>query len=179
MTTIFTHAVIPLTAGVALGNRVISRRLMVLGMLCAMIPDLDVISFHFGVPYDSILGHRGWTHSILFALMVGMVFAAFAKPLQTTRWKTFAFLSFATLSHGLLDAMTTGGRGIAFFWPFSDERYFLPFRFIRVSPIGMRFLSGRGWMTLQSELLTVWLPCLIFLTFIRINRLRKHDNPTA
>jgi len=179
MTTIFTHAVIPLTAGVALGDRVVSRRLMVMGMLCSMLPDLDVLSFHFGVRYDSILGHRGWTHSILFALMVGCMFAALAKPLQTTRWKAFTFLSLATVSHGVLDAMTTGGHGVAFFWPLSDERYFLPFRFIRVSPIGMRFLSARGWMTMQSELLTVWLPCLIFLILVRISRLRKHDTSTA
>lgn len=179
MTTIFTHAVIPLTAGVAAGDRVISRRLMVLGMLCAMLPDLDVISFHFGVPYDSVFGHRGWTHSIPFALMTGCLFSALAKPLQTTRWKAFVFLSLATFSHGVLDAMTTGGHGVAFFWPFSDERYFLPLRFIRVSPIGMRFVSARGWMTLQSELLTVWLPCLIFLLLVRITRLQKHDNPTA
>jgi inner membrane protein len=137
------------------------------------------MSFHFGVSYDSVFGHRGWTHSILFALLIGGIFTVFAKPLQTTRWKAFVFLSLATVSHGILDAMTTGGHGIAFFWPLSDERYFFPFRFILVSPIGMRFLSARGWMTMQSELFTVWLPCLIFLILIRIARLRKHDDQTA
>jgi inner membrane protein len=56
-------------------------------------------------------------------------------------------------SHGLLDAMTTGGLGVAFFAPFSAERYFFPWRPILVSPIGIeRFLSPRGAAVLMSEL---------------------------
>ncbi|HEX7809721.1 MAG TPA: metal-dependent hydrolase, partial [Thermoanaerobaculia bacterium] len=50
--------------------------------------------------------------------------------------------------------------GVAFFSPFSNVRYFFPWRPIRVSPIGPRFFSARGLATLQSELLWVWLPCV-------------------
>lgn len=57
------------------------------------------------------------------------------------------------VSHGLLDTLTTGGKGVALLWPFSDERFFAPLQFIRVSPIGVgRFLSERGLAVLLSEL---------------------------
>ena len=36
-----------------------------------MIPDLDVIGFSFGIQYADMLGHRGLTHSIFFAILLG------------------------------------------------------------------------------------------------------------
>jgi inner membrane protein len=75
----------------------------------------------------------------------------------------FEYLFVATASHGLLDAMTNGGLGGAFFSPFSNHRYFLPWKPIRVSPISVhRFFSGRGYAVLQSELLWIWVPAAIF-----------------
>ena len=54
------------------------RRLWVLGVLCAVAPDLDVLAFRFGIPYEHALGHRGFTHSIPFA-------AALAAPVSFSR----------------------------------------------------------------------------------------------
>jgi inner membrane protein len=65
-----------------------------------------------------------------------------------------------TMSHAVLDAFTDGGLGVAFFAPFSNERYFFPFTPIRVSPIGAGFFSPRGMETLRNELLWVWAPCV-------------------
>jgi inner membrane protein len=62
----------------------------------------------------------------------------------------------------VLDAMTDGGSGVAFWAPFDDERYFLPWRPIPVSPIGRRFFTERGVAVLEGELLLVWLPAAIF-----------------
>jgi inner membrane protein len=68
----------------------------------------------------------------------------------------------ATASHGFLDAMTDGGLGVAFFAPFDNHRYFLPWTPIRVSPIGIgRFFTDRGFVVLQSELLWIWLPAAL------------------
>jgi LexA-binding, inner membrane-associated putative hydrolase len=62
-------------------------------------------------------------------------------------------------SHGALDAMTSGGLGIAFFAPFPGRRYFFPWRPILVSPIGVqRFFSPRGMAVLASEIVWVWVP---------------------
>jgi len=58
--------------------------------------------------------------------------------------------------------MTDGGLGVAFFSPFNNDRYFLTWRPIRVSPIGIgRFFSDRGLAVLQSELLWIWLPSAV------------------
>jgi inner membrane protein len=57
--------------------------------------------------------------------------------------------------------MTTGGLGVAFFSPFSNTRYFFPWRPIAVSPIGARFFSPRGFAVLLSEALWVWTPMLV------------------
>jgi len=58
--------------------------------------------------------------------------------------------------------MTDGGLGVAFFSPFDNHRYFLPWTPIRVSPIGLgRFFSHRGLEVLQSELLWIWLPAAV------------------
>lgn len=95
--------------------------------------------------------------------------------LGASRGVTFAFLFASIASHGLLDAMTTGGLGVAFWSPFSNERYFLPCRVIRVSPIGVApFLSQRGLEVLRSEILWIWAPAgclaLIGAVFRRVLR---------
>ncbi len=163
MASLFTHPAVPIAIGVALGTRIISPRLLLAGVVACMLPDADVIAFGFGVPYESALAHRGLTHSLFFAVLCGALAAAFTASLQSRRWITFAFVSIAAASHGLLDAFTTGGSGIAFFWPFDDERYFMPHQVILVSPIGVsRFFSAWGARVLLSELQWVWLPCVVF-----------------
>lgn len=52
----------------------------------------------------------------------------------------------------LLDTLTDGGRGCALFWPFSEERHFAPLRPIPVAPIGLDFISERGFRVALVEL---------------------------
>ena len=160
MASIISHPAVPLAIGLALGNRVIPRRLLEFGVIASILPDVDVAAFRFGIPYGSLFGHRGFTHSIFFALLVGVMFARFSKVGRERRWTVFCFTAFAAISHGLLDALTTGGLGVGFFAPFSSQRYFFPTEWIEVSPIGAGFFSARGLTVLRSELLVVWLPCL-------------------
>lgn len=163
MASLFSHPAVPLAIGVALGTRIISPRLLLAGIVGCLLPDADVIAYALGVPYQSAFAHRGFTHSIFFALACGAVAAVFASQLHTQRAIAFAFVSVATASHGLLDAFTTGGSGIAFFWPFGEQRYFMPLQVILVSPIGVsRFFSEWGARVLLSELKWVWLPSMAF-----------------
>ena len=129
-----------------------------------MLPDVDAVGYWLGVPKDALLGHRGLTHSLSFALLGGL-----ATALVLARGKGSAFSPLAALylvlamaSHGLLDACTNGGPGIAFFSPFSNARYFLPFRPITVSPIGFQGALGeRGLRILLSEIRWVLMPSLL------------------
>ena len=161
MASLFSHPAVPLAIGVALGSRIIPPRLLLAGVVGCMLPDADVIAFRLGVSYESAFAHRGFTHSIFFGLMCGALAAALATTLRSRPWIAFVFVSVATASHGLLDALTTGGSGIAFFWPFDNQRYFMPLQVILVSPIGVtRFFSEWGVRVLLSELRWVWLPSL-------------------
>ncbi len=159
MPTILTHPVIPLAITMATGREVISRRLLLAGIIASMLPDLDVLGFRLGIPYATEFGHRGFTHSLFVACLFAVVGASLATYLKATATRTFSFLFVAMASHAVLDACTNGGMGIALLWPFSDVRLFAPFRPIQVSPIGLHhLLSPRGLSVLQSELLWVWLP---------------------
>ena len=71
----------------------------------------------------------------------------------------FLFFFIVGASHGLMDAMTNGGRGIALLSPFSNHRYFLPWTPIEVSPLTVRrFLSPRGLAVMKGEILWIWAP---------------------
>lgn len=172
MPTIFTHAVVPLALGLALGRNAISPRLIAAGIFAAIAPDFDTVAFKLGIAYADQFGHRGASHSLLFALAVGLCGAVVAPWLRTTRWRALLFLAFCTASHPLLDALTNGGLGVALLWPWSHERVFAPWRPIAVSPIGAGFFSLRGLAVLWSELQWVWFPCLILA--LQWAAVRKH-----
>lgn len=158
MPTIMTHAMVPLAIAVAAGRTRISPKLALAGAVLAMLPDADVVGFALGIDYADPWGHRGATHAISFALACAAAIALVWREARSIG--AFAFLALAMASHGLLDAFTSGGLGPALLWPASDARMFAPVTPIRVSPIGADFFSARGLVTLVSEFVLVWLPCL-------------------
>lgn len=161
MASIFSHPAVPVGLALALGTKRIPRPLLIAGIISSIAPDIDCLGFAFGVPYESQWGHRGFTHSIVFALVIAALWAWRSEEFKVKRWLVFGYTFVSALSHPLIDAMTDGGEGIAFFWPFSTARYFFPFNPIPVSPIGNSFFSARGLHVFGAELLTLWLPCLI------------------
>lgn len=175
MASAFSHAI----AAVAIGKisraakwpgdlQKVDMKFWLLAIFCAVVPDMDAIGFWMGIPYDSVWGHRGITHSLFFAGLLSFIVVYFfynSEKIFTRRWLIlFLFFFVATASHGVLDAMTDGGKGVAFFAPFYDGRYFFSFRPIRVSPISItRFFSGRGWEVLKSEFIWVWIPSFMLM----------------
>ncbi len=137
-------------------------RFWIAALVCSALPDIDVIGFSFGVRYGDLWGHRGMTHSILFAAAIGIAVGIWFGGNGAMRIGQSVLCFLITISHGLLDAMTNGGLGIAFFSPFDPTRYFLPWRPILVSPIGTGFFSERGVAVLRSEFIWVW-PAAIVL----------------
>lgn len=165
MASAFSHAVAALSLGTCFYRPGMPKRVWAAGTLCSVLPDMDVIGFHFGIRYGDFWGHRGFTHSLVFAglLATPVALLMFRKvsPQVSLLW-IWTYLFLATASHGLLDAMTDGGLGVAFFSPFNKDRYFLPWRPILVSPIGVgQFLTERGLAVFQSELLWIWLPSAV------------------
>lgn len=177
MPTILSHVAVPLALGLGLGRRVVSARLLVAGLVASVLPDLDVLAFRFGIPYADSLGHRGASHSLPFALLLGLVAYLLSRRLRAGGFVAFGFVAASAVSHGLLDMLTNGGHGVALWWPMSQERLFFPWQVIDVSPLSLRRLaSSKGLEVLQSELLWVWLPAGIACAVLLVWRRRSNHS---
>lgn len=167
MPTIFSHAIFSSALGAAYATKPMPAKFWFWAATCSVLPDLDVIAFWFDIPYRSIWGHRGFTHSLLFAVLTGCVIAwsVFRRKdlaaMNRSRASLAIFFSLATISHLVLDSFTSGGLGVALFAPLENSRYFAPWRPIKVSPIGADFFSTRGLLVLASEIIWVWLPAFV------------------
>jgi inner membrane protein len=172
MPTVFTHAVVG--AAIATLAPASRTRLWLACAACAVVPDLDVVGVWLGLPWGHVLGHRGITHSLPFAAALAAVVVATAfRARPKGRLGLWLALFAATASHGVLDAMTDGGTGIAFFAPVDDRRYFLPWRPIPVSPIGLSpFFVPRGAAVIQAEVWLIWLPALVLALTVVVSRRR-------
>jgi len=181
LASLFSHAVAALSIGSCFCRSGRVKRVLATGALCSVIPDLDVIGFRFGIRYGDFWGHRGFTHSLVFAALLAGALTALGFPKDATgpgRFSVWTYFFLATASHGLLDAMTDGGLGVAFFSPLDNRRYFLPWTPILVSPIGVgRFFSERGLAVVQSELVWIWLPAALFAAGVWL--IRRRGEATA
>ncbi|PZT08426.1 hypothetical protein A7X89_07625 [Stenotrophomonas maltophilia] len=171
MPSIITHAAVPLALWCAADRGRIPAWLLAAGVVAAMLPDADVLAFALHIPYADAFGHRGASHSLLFAGVLAVLAAVWAffgsrrpwpadvcQPRLASTVQAAVFVFVCAASHPLLDAMTSGGLGVALAWPWSEHRFFAPWRPIRVSPFAPQFFSARGIATLLSELRWVWLP---------------------
>jgi membrane-bound metal-dependent hydrolase YbcI (DUF457 family) len=161
------HALVGATIAVAILPREMPRRVraIALGAALAVAPDLD-----FSAPWLLHLGHdwhRGFTHSVFFALLVTALMHVYYKA---ARWRETLSAGLALLSHGLLDSVTTDSdRGVALLWPFSSQRISLGW-----FPIdGYFFTDGalydnvlRMFLELAQELI-IFLPFLILALLLR------------
>ncbi len=162
MASIFGHGLVAYTVAKVIDKKHL-KLLLFLAILSAILPDADVIAFKLRIAYEAPLGHRGFSHSIVFALLWAAALTFWLGKKDRVIYFIVLFLS--TISHGLLDALTNGGKGVGFFIPFDNTRYFFPWRPIQVSPIGIRdFFSEHGLQVIFSELKYIAVPCLIVLT---------------
>jgi inner membrane protein len=150
----------------ACGSKFIPARLAAVMVIASILPDMDMIGYALGYRYPSPFAHRGLTHSLVFALTVGLIAAAAAPRLKTTRGIAFFEALLAILSHYFLDIL--GSRnGVALFWPFDETRYawpwpaFISFILDWFSPHRL-FSSWWADRFVRVELLTVWAPCAFF-----------------
>jgi inner membrane protein len=185
LASLISHAVAALGIGTIFARPEIPKRVWAIGAVCSTLPDIDVAGFRFGVRYGDFWGHRGFTHSLLFASILATLalVVGFLNALSgLNRAWLWLYFFVAAASHGFLDAMTNGGLGVAFFSPFDKTLFFLPWHPILVSPISpTRFFSGRGAAVLRSELIWIRIPTglLAVLTlvlrrvFLRVSPNRK------
>ncbi len=168
MPSLISHAVVGLAAGVAISGKAPQEPVILLSIICATFPDIDGIAFALGIPYGSLFGHRGFFHSISFAFLLSAAITHIGFPHIRVfshlwfYWQTIFFC--ISLSHGILDSMTEGGMGVAFFSPFSNKRYLLPWKPVLACPLRIKdFFSEWGKVVAKSEFLWIWLPSFILM----------------
>ncbi|NOQ65025.1 MAG: metal-dependent hydrolase [Methyloprofundus sp.] len=146
MATIFTHPIIALGLKPLFSTVLNSKAVFWLGMLLTILPDIDVIGLKMGIPYASLFGHRGFTHSLFFAALIAAIISTFLSRRNKANFlASWFYLFLCTASHGVLDALTNGGHGVAFFSPFTNTRYFFSVTPIEVSTLNMtHFFQGQG-----------------------------------
>jgi inner membrane protein len=129
------------------------RRLVAAGAAgLALLPDADVLGLVLGLDDGTLWGHRGYSHSLLFAAVIAAGVSWLAPRWGASRWPATLLAVAAVTSHGLLDALTFDSRGIPFFWPLDETRVAFPWRVIPPAPHGIAFLSQRGLEVAAVEL---------------------------
>lgn len=165
MATVLTHAIVGAVLAPIGPASVPRRRLVFTLVVVSVLPDLDVLAFNFGIPYEHAFGHRGFSHSLLFAVLISWFVACFEFSMVSRYsrawWRLFLVLGVGAASHGFLDALTNGGLGVGFLLPFNTRRFFFPIQPLEVSPIGIASIfDGRMLSVILSEIVYIWLPLL-------------------
>jgi inner membrane protein len=176
MPTVFSHGAVGYTTARGFFHDPSNDRIALAATLLAMLPDIDGLYYRW-LPFRHPLGHRGLTHSLLFAATVGcvtaMLFAYRSWSQGASLGRLAVFFSLVTASHGFFDALTNGGSGVAFFAPFDNTRYFFPFRPIPVSPMSLEgLMTDRGLTVVKAELGFFWTFALAAALLRRRNRWR-------
>ena len=123
--------------GAAVAHGIFHRRLgwkaAVWGAVAGAAPDIDIL-FSIGADeFHALETHRGITHSLFFAPVVGPIWGAWIErrarvrgaPVDPTRmWAWIGAITLALLSHPLLDYFTPYGTQLL--QPFSDARFAWP-----------------------------------------------------
>ena len=136
-----TQIVLGASVSEAVLGKKVGNKAILWGAIAGTIPDLDVLLRYFTDEISSTQMHRGFSHSIVFAVLIAPLLGWIAKKihfkLKDVSFKDWTKLFFwTTVTHPLLDAHTTWGT--QFFWPFNyrlayqnifvvDPLYTLPF----------------------------------------------------
>jgi inner membrane protein len=131
------------------------------------VPDLDTLGLGRA---NSIWGHRGFTHSLGFALALGLTATVVVGwHLRMSFWRLAVLFSVIAASHGLLDLLTTAGNGVALWWPISDERLG-PFGPIPVADLSVDWPDPQRSRAVRWELLYLWIPCAALVVVVMLWR---------
>ncbi|QYA24484.1 metal-dependent hydrolase [Gramella sp. MT6] len=192
-----TQIVLGAAVGEAVLGKKVGKKAILYGAIAGTIPDLDTLVGNFFDTITAIEIHRGFSHSIVFAILFAPIFGWIISKIESSSeatWKNWSWLMFWGLfTHPLLDAHTTWGTQL--FWPFDlrlayknifviDPLYTLPFlfflimamRFNRTDPKRRKY--NRLGLIVSSIYLLVITPALKFYTFQKFEAALEEQNIT-
>lgn len=89
-----TQIVLGAAVGEATLGKKVGNRAMLWGAIAGTIPDLDVFTRHFMDPISANLMHRGFTHSLLFCILLAPILGYAVK--KSARWSFIGFFAIIT-----------------------------------------------------------------------------------
>ena len=178
MPTFITHAFVGAAAGAVVADKETPKRFWYFAVICAMLPDADLITYQFGYSFSDFLGHNGFFHSLVFALAfsytISFIFFRINGFLSKDWWKYFIFFFFIIAVHGVMDAMIEHDPGVALLSPVDNSKYLLPWTPLKPSTLGIKeFFGPIGWNAIKSELTYIWLPMAVVALVSRAFRFIK------
>jgi membrane-bound metal-dependent hydrolase YbcI (DUF457 family) len=159
------HGLTAFALGAAILPQRSARPIVLTGVACAVLLDIDAIGRPFG--YGDLAwfgGHRALTHSTFFALTLGLGLTFLWRqrlPSRALQGRAAAFLILAMVAHGVFDAFTGYGDGVALFAPLSWHRF---------------ASAWEPFAGVWEEVFIVWLPAGLFLGYIKRKRAPGPDS---
>lgn len=152
------HASVAVLLRPVFGDRVATDRILATAGIVAALIDVDAIGrpFHLG-DIAWLGGHRAVTHSVFLAIAFGVVAVLWRARHDSRKIAvaTGVYFGPVLLSHGVLDAFTTYGEGVAFFAPLSMTRW---------------KSSWQPFSGILPEMLLLWMPAYVVHRFHRKRR---------
>jgi len=119
-----THIALGACMGDAFAGKQLGKRAMFLGAVAQSVPDIDFVASIWSSTSENLLAHRGFTHSILFILLITPLLALVAerwhRPHDISLKKWMLFFGVQAFIHLLIDGMNV--YGVGWFEPFSHYR---------------------------------------------------------
>jgi inner membrane protein len=119
-----THIAVGACVGEAFFEKGFGKKALFWGALAQSIPDIDFLAGFWLGTSENLLAHRGFTHSILFALLIIPAFSLTAdrihRPHDIAFKKLVLFFSAEVFLHLFLDGFNN--YGVGWFEPFSHYR---------------------------------------------------------
>ena len=175
-----THTVLGACVGEALAGKKLGKHAMFWGALANNIPDVDVITSFWMSQADSLLAHRGFTHSILFALLFPFILAFILSRWHKNKLMLFKdwwiLIASGMFIHIFIDSLTSYGTG--WFEPFSHHRVTMNVLFVAdpfytlsllISFVALLFIKGKKKSRIKWTNFGLWISTL-YIGYAFINK---------
>jgi len=174
-----THIVLGACIGEVFIGKKAGKRALLLGAVANSLPDIDFVASFLLPPTKDLLAHRGFTHSILFVLLITPLLAWLAdrwrRP-HNIAFKTWLWF-FATelFCHLFIDSFNAYGTGLLI--PFSHRRFSLHAMFVAdplfsivpfVIAIALMFIKRDYIRKRWAAIAIGW--CALYLVFDVVNK---------
>lgn len=168
MASSFTHAFSAVVLGKVLKDKYRSKKIWILGILCSVSPDIDILFDKLGWVDIPMLAMRGFSHSIFFAMGLATLFTLVFHLKEERNYVFWIYYTLCGLLHSAIDALSKG-LGVAILSPLEEEHFHLPYKVIDPLPVSF----DDQWyqlclQALKSEFLWIIIPGLVVFGFLHV-----------